>query len=92
MSDRWSYKYTKCLKTDLSNGIERILEAYYDCCFLSTLYDIQKNIDTEIFVLDKEIEEFAKKGYKVWAKITNISEIGHGNDNFLVDFEIIVVE
>lgn len=91
-SDKWSYKYTKCLKTELSNGIERILEAYYDCCFMSTLYDIQKNIDTDILVLDDELESLAKKGYKVWAKITNIREIGNGIDDFYVDLEFIVTE
>ena len=91
-SDRWSYKYTKCLKTDLSNGIERILEAYYDCCFMSTLYDIQKNIDTEIYIFDDEIDSLAKKGHKVWARITNVRDVGSGIDDFIVDFEIIVVE
>lgn len=91
-SDKWSYKYSKCLKTDLSNGIERILEAYYDCCFISTLYDFQKNIDTEIYVFDDEIESLAQKGYKVWAKITNVRDVNEWIDDFFVDFEIIVVE
>lgn len=91
LADKWSYKYMKCLKTDLSNGIERILDGQYDC-FMLTLYDIQKNIDTEIYIDDKEIESFAEKRYKIWAKITNIRDIAEGIDDFFVDYEIIVVE
>lgn len=41
-SDKWSYKYLNCLKTDLSNGTARLLEVQYDILFY--LYSIYKRI------------------------------------------------
>lgn len=81
-------KYFKDLETDISNGVERFCEVKSDGTSLS-LFDMESDFDTEIWLFDEEIESYAEKGYKIWAKITKIED---SFEDFYVGYEIIVVE